>query len=217
MFDKLADNYDGEALAGVGHIEGRTENYYCTACNMELVVDVYNRLMTRDEVLTCPGCGRILFVPEELTPEKDVRQKKTVKAPRKRAEATDKPRKRGTKPQRTVSSKTADIRRIITTAAAEGLRAAELAGSVPVEAEVYVDGQPEGTFKVESAEGLRRLIAGKMQGEDLEARIDVKQVGAQLPEPPAEASDEPADGDSAESVAAGASPEGGRGNDSTRF
>src|SRR5688500_14009851 len=52
MFDKLADNYDGEAMAGVGHIEGRTENYYCTACNMELVVDVYNRLMTRDEVLS---------------------------------------------------------------------------------------------------------------------------------------------------------------------
>ena len=44
MFDRLADNYDGEALAAVGHIEGKTEGYYCTGCNMELVVDVYNRL-----------------------------------------------------------------------------------------------------------------------------------------------------------------------------
>ena len=59
-FERIADNYDGEAMAAVGHIEGKEERYYCTACNMELVVDVYNRLMTRDEVLTCPGCGRLL-------------------------------------------------------------------------------------------------------------------------------------------------------------
>jgi predicted nucleic acid-binding Zn-ribbon protein len=177
IFDKLADNYDGEAMAGVGHIEGRTESYYCTACNMELVVDVYNRLMTRDEVLTCPGCGRLLYVPEELTPEKAVRQKKAVKAPRKRAESASKPRKKGAKPQRTTRTIAADVRRIITTAAAEGLRAAEVAESPPVDAEVFVNGESEGIYKVESAEGLRRLISGKLQGEDLEAEVAVKQVG----------------------------------------
>src|SRR5688500_16413446 len=179
MFDKLADNYDGEAMAGVGHIEGRTESYYCTACNMELVVDVYNRLMTRDEVLTCPGCGRILYVPEELTPEKAVRQKKPVKAPRKRAESASKPRKKGAKPQRATSTIAADIRRIITTAAAEELRAAELSGASPVEAEVFVNGESEGVYRVQSADGLRRLIGGKLQSEDLDAELAVKQVGGE--------------------------------------
>ena len=183
MFDKLANNYDGEAMAGVGHIEGRTESYYCTACNMELVVDVYNRLMTRDEVLTCPGCGRILYVPEELTPDKAVRQKKAPKAPRKRAESAAKPRKKGARPQRTSGSTTADIRRIITTAAAEELRAAELAGAPAVEAEVFVKGESEGVYRVQTADSFRRLIGGKLQAEDLEAELAVKQVGGPEPAP----------------------------------
>ncbi len=177
IFDKLADNYDGEAMAAVGHIEGRTENYYCTACNMELVVDVYNRLMTRDEVLSCPGCGRILYVPEDLTPDKAVRQKKVAKAPRKRAASPSKPRKKGARVERTPSAASADVRRIITTAAAEALRDAELANASPVEAEVFVSGESEGVYKVQSAESLRRLISGKLQAEDLEAQIAIKHVG----------------------------------------
>jgi predicted nucleic acid-binding Zn-ribbon protein len=188
MFDKLADNYDGEAMAGVGHIEGRTESYYCTACNMELVVDVYNRLMTRDEVLTCPGCGRILYVPEELTPDKAVRQKKAPKAPRKRAESTTKPRKKGARAQRSTSSTTADIRRIITTAAAEELRAAELEGAPAVEAEVFVKGESEGVYRVRSADGFRRVIGGKLQAEDLEADVAVRQIGGSADLRPVEVS-----------------------------
>src|SRR5690606_28633009 len=176
IFDKLADNYDGEALAAVGHIEGRIESYYCTACNMELVVDVYNRLMTRDEVLSCPGCGRLLYVPEDLTPDKAVRQKK-VKATRKRATPSDKPRKKGARAERTKQTLSADIRRVVTTAAAEALRQAELAESAPVEAEAFVDGESAGVFKVKDADTLRRLITGKMQAEDLEAQVAVKQVG----------------------------------------
>ena len=179
MFDRLADNYDGEALAAVGHIEGKTEGYYCTGCNMELVVDVYNRLMTRDVIMNCPGCGRILYVPEELTPEMAVRQKKTAKkaAPRKKKAPADKPLKKGQKAEKSKKIVSADIRRIITTAAAESLRAAELSESTPIEAEVFVAGDSAGTYKVEALAGFRRLLSGKMQAEDLEASVEVKQVG----------------------------------------
>lgn len=180
LFDKLADNYDGEAMSGVGHIEGRTENYYCTSCNMELVVDVYNRLMTRDEVLSCPGCGRMLYVPDELTPDKAVRQKKVVKPARKRAAGPAKPRKRGAKPVRTARDESADLRRIVTTAAAEALRQAELAGSATSDAEVFISGESAGIFKVNDAETLRKLIAARMQAEDFSAQIAVKQVGGEI-------------------------------------
>ena len=141
---------------------------------MELVVDVYNRLMTRDEVLSCPGCRRLLYVPEDLTPDKAVRQKKPVKTPRKRAVAGEsKPRKRSAKPQRTESEQAADVHRIVTTAAAEALRQAELAGAVAVDAEVYVSGQHAGVFRVADVETMRRLVSAKMQAEALEATVAV--------------------------------------------
>ena len=179
MFDRLADNYEGEALAAVGHIEGKQEGYFCTGCNVELVVDAYNRLMTRDVVLNCPGCGRILYVPEELTPEMAVRQKK---APAKRATrakkvAVDKPLKKGQKADKTKKAVSADVRRVITTAAAESLRQAELNESTPVEAEVFAGGESAGTFKVHDGAGFRRLISGKMQAEDVQASVEVKVVG----------------------------------------
>ena len=182
MFDRLADNYEGEALAAVGHIEGKQEGYFCTGCNMELVVDVYNRLMTRDVVLNCPGCGRILYVPEELTPEMAVRQKKVAKktSTRKKKEpAADKPLKKGQKVEKSKKAVSAGVRRILTTAAAESLRMAELAESTPVEAEVFVAGESAGTFKVESLQGFRRLLSGKMQAEDVEQSVEVKPVGGE--------------------------------------
>lgn len=189
LFNKLADNYDGEALSAVGHIEGRTETYYCTACNMELVVDVYNRLMTRDEVLSCPGCRRLLYVPEDLTPEKAVRQKKPAKPPRKKSTASTRPLKRGAKPQRTESEQAADLHRIVTTAAAEALRQAELSGTTAVEVEVFVSGQHAGAFRAPDAETLRRLVAAKMQAEALEATVAVMLLTG-TPEG-SEASDDP--------------------------
>ena len=182
MFNRLADNFEGEALAAVGHIEGKQEGYFCTGCNMELVVDVYNRLMTRDAILNCPGCGRILYVPEELTPETAVRQKKVAKksAPRKKkAPAADKPLKKGQKAAKSKKAVSSDVRRIMTTAAAESLRMAELAERAPAEVEVFVAGESAGTYKVESAAGFRRLIGGKMQAEDLEEAVEVKEAGGE--------------------------------------
>ena len=69
MFERLADRYEGEALAPISRPKPRREEYVCTACNMELVVDLYNRLHTRDEVVYCPSCRRMLFIPDDLPPE----------------------------------------------------------------------------------------------------------------------------------------------------
>ena len=63
-------------------LKRRREEYVCTSCNMDLVADVYNRLHTRDDLVFCPSCRRILYIPEDLPPEAAVHRKKPAK-PRK--------------------------------------------------------------------------------------------------------------------------------------
>ena len=86
-FDRLAERNDGEAMAAITKPDPKREMYVCEACNMELMVDVFNRLHTKDEMVTCSSCRRLLFIPEGLTVEEAVKQKKV---PKKRASKKDK-------------------------------------------------------------------------------------------------------------------------------
>jgi predicted nucleic acid-binding Zn-ribbon protein len=65
MFKRLADTYDGEAIA---HIDEQGQNppiYTCGSCFMSLPAENINLLMTRDDILRCPNCSRILVLPEQ--------------------------------------------------------------------------------------------------------------------------------------------------------
>jgi DNA-directed RNA polymerase subunit RPC12/RpoP len=64
----------------------RREEYVCGACQMSLVVDVYNRLHSRDELVTCTSCGRLLFIPEDLPPDVAVNKAAPPKQPRAKRE-----------------------------------------------------------------------------------------------------------------------------------
>ena len=77
-FDKLADHHDGEALSALLKPDRRREEYVCSACMMDLVTDVYNKLHTRDDMVFCPSCRRILYIPDELPPEMAVNKKKVT-------------------------------------------------------------------------------------------------------------------------------------------
>lgn len=68
-FERLAERHEGEAMSPLEKPDRRREEYVCGACQMSLVVDVYNRLHSRDELVTCTSCGRMLYIPEELPPE----------------------------------------------------------------------------------------------------------------------------------------------------
>lgn len=68
-FDRLAERFEGVALSAIGKPDKRVEEYICQACNMSLVVDIYNRLHLRDDITFCPSCRRILYLSEDLTPE----------------------------------------------------------------------------------------------------------------------------------------------------
>lgn len=79
MFERLVERYEGEAMAPISRPKPRREEYVCTACNMDLVVDLYNRLHTRDEMVFCPSCRRLLYIPDDLPPELAVNKKKPQK------------------------------------------------------------------------------------------------------------------------------------------
>jgi predicted nucleic acid-binding Zn-ribbon protein len=79
-FDRLADRFEGEAMSALAKPDRRREEYVCTACNMDLVTDVYNKLHSRDDLVFCPICHRILYIPEDLPPEAAVKIKKPPKA-----------------------------------------------------------------------------------------------------------------------------------------
>ncbi len=86
LFEKLAERYDGEAMSAVAKPDNRREEYVCTSCNMDLVADVYNKLHSRDEMVHCPSCRRLLYIPEDLTVDTAVhkpkpRKERTEKAP----------------------------------------------------------------------------------------------------------------------------------------
>jgi len=69
MFDRLAERYDGEVLAEVAHSNGkRKAEQSCKGCFMSLPLEIVNNLMSHDEVLTCPNCGRMLVL--DMNPKK---------------------------------------------------------------------------------------------------------------------------------------------------
>ena len=78
-FERMSERYEGEAMAALAKPDRRREEYVCTSCNMDLAADVYNRLHSRDELVFCPSCRRILFIPEDLPVEKAVHKVKEKK------------------------------------------------------------------------------------------------------------------------------------------
>lgn len=62
VFKRVAETYDGQALAVVQQQKGRTESYSCDGCFMGVPDEMANMLMTKDEVLRCPNCTRILVI-----------------------------------------------------------------------------------------------------------------------------------------------------------
>ncbi|MBN2589629.1 MAG: hypothetical protein JXA96_07195 [Sedimentisphaerales bacterium] len=58
-FKRVAETYDGLAVTFVEE-ESREGNYSCGGCFMGIPAESVNMLMTRDEVIRCPNCTRIL-------------------------------------------------------------------------------------------------------------------------------------------------------------
>ena len=67
VFDRVAETYDGQALANVEMHDSRTQGYSCSGCFMGLTTETANVLMTKDEIIRCPNCTRILVFGDSET------------------------------------------------------------------------------------------------------------------------------------------------------
>lgn len=67
-FLRVAEHHDGEAMAPIAKIHPKREEYMCGGCNIAVTLDMVNALKTRDEILVCRSCGRILYAEPAPAP-----------------------------------------------------------------------------------------------------------------------------------------------------
>ena len=60
VFRRVAETYDGQAVAVVEQQGGKTETYSCGGCFMGITAETVNLLITKDDLIRCPNCTRIL-------------------------------------------------------------------------------------------------------------------------------------------------------------
>jgi predicted nucleic acid-binding Zn-ribbon protein len=60
-FRRVAETYDGQAVALVKQ-EGKKGAYSCGGCFMGITAECVNLLMTKDDIIRCPNCTRILVL-----------------------------------------------------------------------------------------------------------------------------------------------------------
>ena len=66
MFDEIADDYDGEAMASIEIIDLKRREYSCNSCSLRLPLDAITTLLSTSETLvTCVSCDRILYLESE--------------------------------------------------------------------------------------------------------------------------------------------------------
>jgi predicted nucleic acid-binding Zn-ribbon protein len=64
IFKRVAETYDGEAIAVVNEQDGKSGAYSCGGCFMGITAESVNLLMTKDDIIRCPNCMRILVLSE---------------------------------------------------------------------------------------------------------------------------------------------------------
>lgn len=70
VFERVAENYDGEAMAPVEtHGKKPPHTYICGGCYMALNAEHANALRVRDEIRRCDNCGRILYLQPQTEPQ----------------------------------------------------------------------------------------------------------------------------------------------------
>lgn len=69
IFDRVAQRHEGEAMAPVTKLRPKRDEWACGGCNMKVALDIINALQTRDDIMLCNVCGRILYLEAPAAPK----------------------------------------------------------------------------------------------------------------------------------------------------
>jgi len=183
QFNRLAERYDGEAMASITKPHPRREEYSCSACNMDIVPDIYNRLHSRDAVVHCPSCRRMLFIPDDLPPELAINKGGASGKPattRVRRKTKTEAANKGNISTPPVLSKWDEL---VTRAQGESVRAAVEADHAPVVARVEINGEMVGEFKGKTLDHLARCISLVLSENGFTADVKVTSAATTVVEP----------------------------------
>lgn len=61
LFVRVAETYEGEAMAAIEQSD-ENSSYSCGGCFMGIPAEMVNILTTKDEILRCPNCTRMLYL-----------------------------------------------------------------------------------------------------------------------------------------------------------
>lgn len=93
LFDKVADETEGDAMAEVTTVSLRHREFACGACNIEVPFETYARLSSNsDNAIQCRACTRILYLPEGGQPAdtKEAKEKAALARDKAKFEKTKK-------------------------------------------------------------------------------------------------------------------------------
>ncbi len=62
IFRRVTETYDGQAVAVIEQQNGKKGAYSCGGCFMGITTESVNLLMTKDDIIRCPNCTRILVL-----------------------------------------------------------------------------------------------------------------------------------------------------------
>jgi len=62
IFKRVAETYDGQAVALIEEQDNKKGLYSCGGCFMGITAESVNLLMTKDDIIRCPNCTRILVL-----------------------------------------------------------------------------------------------------------------------------------------------------------
>ncbi|HLB74032.1 MAG TPA: C4-type zinc ribbon domain-containing protein [Sedimentisphaerales bacterium] len=64
IFRRVAETYDGQAVAEIVSPDDKKKAHSCGGCFMKITFESVNLLMSKDEIIRCPNCTRILVLAD---------------------------------------------------------------------------------------------------------------------------------------------------------
>jgi predicted nucleic acid-binding Zn-ribbon protein len=65
FFGRVAETYDGEAMAEVEQVDESLASYSCGGCFMRIPSEIVNVLSGKDDIVRCSNCTRILYLNKD--------------------------------------------------------------------------------------------------------------------------------------------------------